>query len=1172
MASLTCLFTRFVIGFSRWLLGALLLLSSLAFGQSDVGLPALFVYQPGDAVTDAQAGIPVSIDTSVVTRSLPGFEVEFRTPNGKSYVYVTDAVSSSKTGNSHWVAHLRGAGTAYRAIISYGNAVGFGSLATPDGNFRLNMQDGQLRLLDLEASNRRPQIFNSEPLIAPVPSPQPSKKSATSQAPVAATLGGVQTIDLLVLYTNGLANKLGLEAMQTRMEYLVALTNQAYADSQVNIRLRLVHTAQVSYSDQVNHNVALQDLTYGGGAFNGVSALRSAYGADVVTLLNQFDTTTDTACGLAWMLGSNGTSMNADNAFSVVSVGDDVAGSNGYCSDYALAHELGHNMGSVHDRAHSSSPGAYAYSYGYGIGGRFGDIMSYIWPQVGKFSNPAISCGSLNDPCGISESDGANGANNALSLNNTAPTVAAFRVATSLDTTPDDFSFSMLTGVNGAASLVSEAITLSGLSTSVGVSISGGEYSISGGAFSSANGTVTNGQSVRVRLSASTTPYATASAMLTVGTLSRAFHVVTKPTAFTSTSALAAGFAHSVALRSDGTVWAWGDNSEGALGDGTTSNHSLPVLVAGISAVKAIAAAGGFSLALNADGSVWGWGNSDYGQLGIMASINKQAIQIAGLSNVRKIAAGYFDALAIDNGDAVWSWGNFSPTPVRVSGIAGATAIAAGMNHRLALLRDGSLRAWGTNSNGQLGLGSTSNASHPTLIRSLSNVIAIAAGTQHSLALRADGTVWSWGDNSDGQLGDGTTTQRTVPVAVAGVGGIGQLSSVVAIAAGPYHSLAIKSDGRVIVWGQNIYGQLGDGSTQNHRSLPVALALTTVSAISAFTAHSLALKNDGSVWAWGLSNQGEVGDGTTTWRTAPVRVGGTNWLIGGGDMEPDPLSLGSSSALAGSTVTSAPITVNGINQATPISIIGGEYSIDGGAYTGAASIVNSGQAVSVRVTAPAVDSTSASAVLTIGGVSSSFTVTAVASTVPDTAEIAFLAGWNLVGNGTDAPIDVTITFGDQAKVITVWKWLPASNQWAFHTPGLRGQALTDYLSSKGYAAFTTVNAGEGFWVNAKQPFTATVNSGYAITAAKFGSTLVKGWNLMSLGEAPQTPSAFNTALGYELTSLWAWDNPMGQWYFYAPSLERSGDLSGYITSKTYLDFSQQGKTLGWGTGFWVNKP
>lgn len=185
--------------------------------------------------------------------------------------------------------------------------------------------------------------------------------------------------------------------------------------------------------------------------------------------------------------------------------------------------------------------------------------------------------------------------------------------------------------------------------------------------------------------------------------------------------------------------------------------------------------------------------------------------------------------------------------------------------------------------------------------------------------------------------------------------------------------------------------------------------------------------------------------------------------------------------------------------------------------------------------------------------------------------LSFATGWNLSGNGSDTPIPVASTFNNTANVATVWKWLPASNQWAFYSPSLIGQQLTDYTTAKGYAALDAINAGEGFWVNAKTVFAATVSSGNAVTAAQFGPTLLKGWSLIAIGAAPQTPTAFNTALGYDITTLWAWDNPLSKWYFHAPVLERNGSLQSYIQGKGYLDFTQQGKALGWGTGFWVNK-
>ena len=299
-------------------------------------------------------------------------------------------------------------------------------------------------------------------------------------------------------------------------------------------------------------------------------------------------------------------------------------------------------------------------------------------------------------------------------------------------------------------------------------------------------------------------------------------------------TAISARGLHTLALRADGTVVAWGSNYFGQLGDGTTTDRATPVLVAGLSRVIAVAAGETFSLALRSDGSVVAWGANDSGQLG--------------------------DGTATDH---------HTPTPV--SGLSsGVTAIAAGAAHALALRSDGSVLAWGSDHWGQLGDGSNADRSTPVAIISPSSgVTAIAAGAAHSLAIERGGDLVAWGENSAGQLGDGTTTNRSTPVQVTGL-----TSGVRAVSAGSRHTLALLSDGSVEAWGSNLFGQLGDGSTAFTRKAPqpVSGLTSNVTAISAGGAHSLALRADGSVLAWGKNLYGELGDGTTTNHNVPVAV------------------------------------------------------------------------------------------------------------------------------------------------------------------------------------------------------------------------------------------------------------------------------------------------------------
>lgn len=185
------------------------------------------------------------------------------------------------------------------------------------------------------------------------------------------------------------------------------------------------------------------------------------------------------------------------------------------------------------------------------------------------------------------------------------------------------------------------------------------------------------------------------------------------------------------------------------------------------------------------------------------------------------------------------------------------------------LKQGGTVWAWGSNGSGQLGLGDTSNRSTPTQITTLSSIICVAAGLSHSLAIKSGGTVYAWGLNSKGQLGDGTTTNKLSPVQVSG------LTGVTAVGAGRAHSLALKSGGTVWSWGDNYYGQLGIGTSGDTKLTPVQVpGLSGVTAIACGSDHNLALKSDGTVWAWGLNDAGQLGTGDQTNRLSPVQVSG----------------------------------------------------------------------------------------------------------------------------------------------------------------------------------------------------------------------------------------------------------------------------------------------------------
>jgi alpha-tubulin suppressor-like RCC1 family protein len=326
---------------------------------------------------------------------------------------------------------------------------------------------------------------------------------------------------------------------------------------------------------------------------------------------------------------------------------------------------------------------------------------------------------------------------------------------------------------------------------------------------------------------------------------------------------------------------AWGLNTDGELGDGTTATSDVPVEVSGLRGVTAIAAGARHTLALLEDGTVMSWGENFFGQLGDGTTANSgKPVEVSGLHEVAAIAAGERDSFALLRDGGVVAWGHNahgqlgsattedSDVPVAVEGLSNVVAISAGGSFSLALLRGGAVMAWGEDFYGQLGDGARHDSDVPVRVSGLSGVTAISAGFRHSLALLSSGAVMAWGENEYGQLGDGTETESDLPIAVTG------LSRVSAVSAGESQSLAIVAEGAVMAWGDNEKGELGDGTHTGPEQCgsprvfacsktPVRVSgLTGVTAISA-DAQNLALLADGAVMAWGPNSAGELGDGTS---------------------------------------------------------------------------------------------------------------------------------------------------------------------------------------------------------------------------------------------------------------------------------------------------------------------
>jgi alpha-tubulin suppressor-like RCC1 family protein len=345
---------------------------------------------------------------------------------------------------------------------------------------------------------------------------------------------------------------------------------------------------------------------------------------------------------------------------------------------------------------------------------------------------------------------------------------------------------------------------------------------------------------------------------------------------------VAGGFGHSLFLKSDGSLWAMGDNFGGDLGEGTYNETNRPAQIV-TNDVIAIAAGGHYSLFLKSDGSLWAMGVNGTGNLGDGTYNQTNRPELIVTNGVTAIAAGEGGhSLFLKNDGSLWAMGenqygelgdstyNNTNRPEEIVA-SNVTAIAIGLYYSLFLKNDGSLWAMDDNSSGEFGDGTSGygvETNRPELILT-NGVTAIAAGDSHSLFLKSDGSLWGMGDNQAGELGDGTFS--TYPT--FGTNQPEQIvaSNVMAIAAGGMHSLFLKSDGSLWAMGWDYNGELGDGAN-NNTDRPEQIVTSGVTAIAAGRLHSLFLKSDGSLWAMGENGAGQLGDGNFNNTNLPVQI------------------------------------------------------------------------------------------------------------------------------------------------------------------------------------------------------------------------------------------------------------------------------------------------------------
>lgn len=322
---------------------------------------------------------------------------------------------------------------------------------------------------------------------------------------------------------------------------------------------------------------------------------------------------------------------------------------------------------------------------------------------------------------------------------------------------------------------------------------------------------------------------------------------------------------HTCALLKDGSVWCWGRNSDGQVGDGTTTLKAMPTKISLPGAATHVAGGGRLhTCALLADQTVACWGANSKGQLGIGSTTGSTVPVPALISGVRRVSAGRESTCAVKADDTLLCWGSIisggATSPVQVA--SSVADVSVGVDHACLITTTGALECWGSNLYGELGIGSGGDQTEPHSVSGVPDAIQVACGAWDTCARNAVG-MYCWGASWAGQLGLGDTTPHDVPQAL-------DLPSVQFLALGYEHSSA-SAGGELYTWGRNQFGQLGD-ATAVDKHAPVNISLAGVKMMSLGTGHSCALTDAGVLLCWGHNAYGQLGDGTTVSKSVPTPV------------------------------------------------------------------------------------------------------------------------------------------------------------------------------------------------------------------------------------------------------------------------------------------------------------
>lgn len=362
------------------------------------------------------------------------------------------------------------------------------------------------------------------------------------------------------------------------------------------------------------------------------------------------------------------------------------------------------------------------------------------------------------------------------------------------------------------------------------------------------------------------------------------------------------GLNQTCGLKSDGRLFCWGDNRYGQLGDGTGSNKTSPTRINTDTNWVTVGGGSNYTCGAKNDGTLWCWGYRGYGHDGTPDIIRNIPTQVGAATNwaIFDGSSGLPHTCGVQNDGTLWCWGyNYygqlgigSTTdqfiPTQVGSDTSWSLVTAGTHHTCGIRNDGTLWCWGYNDYGQLGIGPPDldndpiqyvQYNYPFQVTSAGNSWTfVTAGFSHNCGIQTNGTLWCWGNNSYGQMGDGTTLTKWDPVQ------IGTDTDWISVDGGDSaHTCGIKTNGTLWCWGNNSCGQVGDGTTTN-KTIPTQVGSNT-NWVSVFVGeqHTCGLKTDGTLWCWGRNSSGQLGDGTTINTNTPIQIGtGIDWTAGFG--------------------------------------------------------------------------------------------------------------------------------------------------------------------------------------------------------------------------------------------------------------------------------------------------